>query len=274
MAEVGEISISGSIDETNIVSGLDRITDQLKEMENQFNQTNQPMARTAAFASKLGASLITIGSAGVAAMIAIATKSPVLATTFAKIAVSTLKLSNTLGRQLKPAFEGANQFILKLNEALLDHDSTVSIVAGSMGGAFEDLGSLLTGQWNEIQGIIPKGAGVALGIKLGAPFGLPGMLMGAALGYIGGDIIATPATDIDQEKTKLEEVLIPDLPSIPQQRMPSGEMMPLSGMWMPATNMAKSLWDSIFRSVQNINSGEHSKERELSSSNAVGRYSI
>lgn len=189
IAEIGEISISGDIDESDIVAGLDRITDQLKEMENQFNQVNQPMARTAGFASKLGKSLITIGATGVAAMTALATKSPVLASTFAKMEVSTLKLSNTIGRQLKPAFEGVNNLIMNVNEALLDHDSTISTVAGGVGGAFEDMGSVITGQWNEISNIIPKTAGVALGIKLGSKFGLYGMFAGAALGLVMGNVI-------------------------------------------------------------------------------------
>jgi len=189
MADVGEISITGSIDESAIVGGLDRITDQLKEMENQFNQVNQPMARTAKFASKLGKSLIAIGTTGVAAMVALATKSPVLATVFAKMEVSTLKLSNTIGRLLKPAFEGANTLLMNLNEALLDHSSTVSTVARAVGTTFEDMGNIITGQWSAIEGIIPKGAGVALGIKLGMPFGLPGMMLGAALGAIAGSIV-------------------------------------------------------------------------------------
>lgn len=272
MAEVGSIEIAGSIDETDIVAGLDRITDQLKEMENQFNQVNPPMARTAGFASKLGKSLITIGATGVAAMTALATKSPVLASTFAKIGVSTLKLSNTIGRQLKPAFEGANTLIMSLNSALLDHDSTVSAVAGAVGESFEDIGRIITGQWTEIQGIIPKGAGVAMGIKLGMPFGLPGMLAGAALGYIAGSIVAEPTVDISQEKTALEQALVPDLPGIPQDRMPSGEIIPLSGMYLPAVDLAKSLWNMVFNAVQKIDSGEYAKDQELSTANGKGRY--
>ena len=203
IAEIGSIEIAGSIDETGIVAGLDRITDQLKEMENQFNQVNPPMARTAGFASKLGTALIAIGTTGVAAMTALATKSPVLATTFAKMEVNMFKLSNTLGRQLKPAFEGVNNLLINVNEALLDHDSTISTVATSVGGAFEDIGSIISGQWTEISNIIPKTAGVIAGIKLGAPFGLAGMLMGAALGYVAGDIageaITPDVTPAEQE---------------------------------------------------------------------------
>ena len=132
-------------------------------MENQFNQTNHPMSQTAGLASKLGKSLIAIGATGVAALTALATKSPALAGTFAKIEVSTLKLSNTIGRQLKPAFEGVNSFIINVNEALLNHDSTVSTVAEGIGGTIGDLGLLLSGQADKIENLFPKAGMAAVG---------------------------------------------------------------------------------------------------------------
>ncbi|MHA1347061.1 MAG: hypothetical protein ACTSO3_11745 [Candidatus Heimdallarchaeaceae archaeon] len=162
------------------------------------------MARTAGLASSLGKSLITIGAVGVTAMTALATKSPVLATTFAKMEVSMLKLSNTLGRQLKPVFESVNSLILHVNEALLDHGSTVSIVASGIGDSLGDIGSLITGQLSEIDNIIPKTGMAAVGAAAGfALLGPKGLFIGAALGLAAANIIET------NKQKGLEESLLP-----------------------------------------------------------------
>jgi len=186
--DVGELNITGSIDEDPILDGINRIANSLSNIENQFNQIDGPSKKVGDSTKAIANHLMLIGSAGLAGLIALASKSPVLASTFARIQVSTLQLSNTLGTQFKPAFEGVNNLIQDFNKALLDNDSTVSNVATSVGQSLSDLGSLISGQWDEIKNIIPKTAGVALGIKLGAPFGLQGMLLGAALGYIAGDL--------------------------------------------------------------------------------------
>lgn len=195
MVEVGQLEITGTMNDTDINQGFDRIIDDFKNAENQANQANASMGRLSNTASMLGKGLITIGTVGVGALTALASKSPVLAGTFAKMEVNMLKLSNTVGRQLKPAFEGVNQFIQDLNTSLSDNGTIVSTVAGSIGESFQDVGSIITGQWNNIQNIIPKGTGVALGIRLGSKFGLTGMLAGAALGLVMGDVagdILTP----------------------------------------------------------------------------------
>jgi len=209
-AEVGAISITGDIDETGIVSGLDRITDQLKEMENQFNQVNQPMKRTAGYAAKLGVSLIAIGVAGVAAMTALATKSPVLATTFAKMEVSTLKLSNTLGRLLKPAFEGVNSLIISANEFMVNYGSTISRVATGIGDTLGDLGSIISGQFSEIDNIIPKTGMAAMGAAAGfALMGPRGLFIGAALGLAAANVIEANKQQLDMLPAEIDPKIAP-----------------------------------------------------------------
>ena len=105
MVEVGEIEIIGTINDKPITQGLDNIEKSLGDMENQFNQLQPSAKRTEKTFGNIATTLTGIGISGVAAITALAVKSPVLANTMAKIEVSTLKLSNTLGRQLKPIFD-------------------------------------------------------------------------------------------------------------------------------------------------------------------------
>ena len=121
--DVGDLRIVGEMDTQQIDSGFNKINQDFAEMENQAGQTNASMGVLSKTTSRLSLGLIAAGTAGVTALTGLAMKSPVLAGTMAKIEVETLKLSNTVGRQLKPIFDTIAQnpeLIADLNTRLRD----------------------------------------------------------------------------------------------------------------------------------------------------------
>jgi len=119
MVTAGSVEITGELKSGGINQGLNRINADFKKVENQSNQTNVSLARASRTASMLGKTLVGIGVAGAAAFTAVATKSPVLAGTFAKMDIQMLKLSNIAGRQMKPLFETiANEVIPSIGLAI------------------------------------------------------------------------------------------------------------------------------------------------------------
>ena len=112
MVEVGTLEITGKLENSEIESGFDRMKSGFKEVENQSNQANASLARASRTSSILGKTFVGIGVAGAAAMTALATKSPVVASDLARMEVEMLKLSNTAGRQLKPVFSSISQELM------------------------------------------------------------------------------------------------------------------------------------------------------------------
>ena len=126
MVEVGELEIIGTVDESAIVDGLDRIGNSLDNIENQFNQVQPSAKNVEKTLGGIAKSFITIAGIGVGAMTALAIKAPVLANTMAKMEVNTLKLSNTLGRQLRPVFEEiATGLIPAINNAFITNQDAI-----------------------------------------------------------------------------------------------------------------------------------------------------
>lgn len=191
MVEAGQIVITGSLNDMGISQGFNRIIIDFNKLENQANQTNASFNKMSTLAKSIATTFIALGGTALGSMTALATKSPVLAGTFARMEVETLKLSNTLGRQLQPAFEGVVNFIQNFNKALIDNPDLLSNMASKTGEALSDIGNAIAGEWNNISNIIPKSTGVMAGIAMGKKFGLKGMLLGAALGYIAGDLMTS-----------------------------------------------------------------------------------
>ena len=201
MVEVGEIEITGTMNDSDIGHGFDRIKSDFEDIQNQANQTDSSMSNLSGTASALGGKLLTIGTVGVGALTALASKSPLLAGTFAKLEVSMMKLSNTLGPIIKPIFEGTIDFLDDFDSWVNKNEGTISNITSTIGEGVSDLGSALQGEWDKINNIIPKGSGVATGIAIGAKTGgLWGMLAGAALGYIAGDLMVPDVTAEEKEE--------------------------------------------------------------------------
>lgn len=185
MVEVGQLEIAGSLDTSDIENGFVRITGSFKQIENQSKQTNASLSSTKSIAKSLGKTLIGIGVTGVGAMTALASKSPVLAGTMSKIQVSTMKLSNTLGRQMRPAFEGMNELINGFNSAASNSDSVIGGLSNTIGNFFSDTGKALSGQ--EIQFGTEKALGTTAGtVSFGGIGGLLGFLLGGPSGAVAG----------------------------------------------------------------------------------------
>lgn len=144
MVKVGELELEGKINDGEIVSGLNRLVDQLKSMQEESAQLNATTNRTLNISRNLTKTFLALGVAGTAAMTALAVKSPVLAATMAKIELQTLKLSNTVGRQLKPIFESiANNLIPSINEAFFKSGNIIGETAESVGDLVDALSALI-----------------------------------------------------------------------------------------------------------------------------------
>ena len=105
MVNVGSLEIGGSINTTDIDSGLKRVDKGLGEVARTGKSVNSDFERmnnaTASLAKKMG----LLALAGGGALIALGKGAPALAGALAKIKVATASLGRTIGRTLQPAFD-------------------------------------------------------------------------------------------------------------------------------------------------------------------------
>ncbi len=143
--EVGQLTIEGNFNTTDIEQGFSRIESNFGDMENQSNQTTASLRKTGLVVGSLAKGLIAMGVAGIAATTALAVKSPVLAGTMAKIELATLKLSNTIGRQLRPIFESiAGSLLPALNKAFSDNSDSIGTITDKTVLFIEALSDLIS----------------------------------------------------------------------------------------------------------------------------------
>lgn len=186
MVDAGELIIRGALTVDDIESGLDRVTDQIEDMETQTKQLNATTRETKNLVGSTTKFFIGLGIAGTAAITALAVKSPALAGTMAKISVQTLKLSNIIGRELRPIFETiANDLIPSIGQAFSNNEVFISNVVDTIVELVEAVGSLITLDWEGLIEHLDKvalvGGGIAVG---GAVGGLPGAAVGGAIGLL------------------------------------------------------------------------------------------
>lgn len=196
--KAGELIITGKAEDSEIDAAFDQWERDFADLENQTNQVNVSMKKMTDTTDALAKHLFTIATVGVGGVTALATKSPALAGIFAQIELSTMKLANTVGRQVRPIFEGVNSLIRDFDQALIEGDQGVQRFTTSLGENIGDIGSVITGQWSEIDNLIPKSAGAIAGIKFGAKFGLHGMILGAVLGAVAGDLAVSEEEEIPE----------------------------------------------------------------------------
>ncbi len=111
------------------------------------------LRKTSSVVGGLAIGLATMGIAGVAAMTALAIKSPVLAGTMAKIELATFKLSNTIARQLKPIFEEiAGSLLPAINQAFSDNSEFIEDMVDGVTILVEALGDLIKLDWEGLLG--------------------------------------------------------------------------------------------------------------------------
>lgn len=144
IVEAGELTIKGEFDDNDMAMAFTRMENDFKNLENQVNQSNASMNRLSSISSGLLKTFIGLGIAGVTAMTALAVKSPVLAGTMAKMEVETLKLSNTIGRQLKPVFEAIGQNLIpSINLAFAKNSENIGFVVEKVVSLIDALSDLI-----------------------------------------------------------------------------------------------------------------------------------
>lgn len=195
MVKVGEMEIRATMSTEDLDRGADRVRNKMDDIRSQSDSTSSSFSTLAGMAGSLASSLISIGSVGVAAMTGLASMSPQVAPAMAKIKNETRELSFALGEKLNPLFKAiGNDLIPAIGTAIENWSPQIQNMVDIGVEGISDISSALTGEWEEIDNLVPKGAGAAIGIALGAPFGLGGMMLGAVLGSVAGDKLAESST--------------------------------------------------------------------------------
>ena len=132
------------MDTTDVESGMSRVKKGMSGMEAQVNSSRGSMEGLASIAKKVSTSLIAIGVGGVSAFTALATKSPAVAGSLAKMSIEMREMSFTAGSLLKPAFESiANDLLPSINSAIDRNKETISDFVTIVEGAVTVVTKLL-----------------------------------------------------------------------------------------------------------------------------------
>ena len=191
MVEVSSMEIVGMADTSDIDRGFQRIGDNFNVLESQAESSNFSLGRLSETASKIGKTMVTLGTAGVAAMTGLAMGAPAVAPALAKIQNRFREMRFELAENLQPAFEWFATEGMNM-----------------LSGAASDLGSLVSGDFDKIENLIGKGSGAAIGFAIGAKFGHP--FLGAALGAAAGDRMQNAMENIgNPDEVASSDIIIP-----------------------------------------------------------------
>lgn len=182
----GELEIQGTIDNRDIVSGLDRIGDALENTKAKGNNVNSSMSLLSSTASSVAKQFMIFATVGVGAMTALASKSPAVAPELAKMSVELTSISNQLGEHLKPAFAAiADELLPAMGEAIDNNSAKITTFVGLITEGIHDLSSLATGEFQNIEQLGEKTALSIAGAIAGAFItkSAKGAVAGAAAGY-------------------------------------------------------------------------------------------
>ena len=186
MVEVASMEITGTLDSTEIENSLRRIEQKLSGFKAQTESSFGSMTNLGKVASSLSKTLLTIGSAGVAALTGLASVAPAVAPALAKMQIGFMRISHTLGRQLAPLFESvANNLIPAIGSALERFSPQISAFANA---AAEGIGALsgALADWDATKLITFSAFALsfaAAGFAIAGPYGaFAGLALGSALG--------------------------------------------------------------------------------------------
>lgn len=150
MVEVGQLSIKGTLDNSNIKRGQREISSGFDTMKQKTQSTFGSMNLLAGSAKSLGNALVTVSGVATTGLMALAGLTPTLAPEFAKLKIETFKLSNIVGQELKPAFENVttaySNFVNFLGSGteLANFSSDLLVMVGA-GGALSLFANKLLG---------------------------------------------------------------------------------------------------------------------------------
>lgn len=215
MVSVGSLEVKGTIETAEIDKGLDRIEDGLQDVKSQSDSTFGSFSNLAQVTKDVAGSFIKIATVGVGAMTALATLSPAVAPSMAKMAIEMRKVSFALGDQLRPLFESvANDLIPAIGTAIERFTPQIEGMVNVGTEGMGDISKALKGEWEDIKNIIPKStlalsfgaAGLILGGPVGGMFGLAaGWAIGTATtGDEAGDGISGA---IEKEISTIENLI-------------------------------------------------------------------
>lgn len=202
MVEIGQLQITGNLDTRDIEKGFVRIESQFDRVQTQAESSLGTFNKLGSSAARFGKSLVLIGTAGIGALTALATKSPVLAPTFARLQSTMLRLSNTAGQVLKPLFETfANELIPAIGTAIQNNEGIIGKFVNAASIGLSDLANLLSGNLQQIENLEAKLAGGALGAFIGGALGGPGgAIAGAGFGSIAGGAMVPSENQVMQSE--------------------------------------------------------------------------
>jgi len=194
-AASSSMKITGTMDTSNIDRGFARVGQGFQGIKGNAKSFGADMKRVSITVAGLAKKMITLGIAGVAALVGIASKAPAVAPAMAKISVSFGKIQRSLGEALAPAFEKVAGWLDKLAVWIDNNKEKI----GDLAIKFLDWGSALAekvwpwlekiGNWAvEHPGLF---AGILAGLALG-PSIIAGISSVASLVSVLGAVTISP----------------------------------------------------------------------------------
>ena len=104
MVEVSSMEIVGMADTSDIDRGFQRIGDNFNVLESQAESSNMSLGRLAEITGKIGKSLVAMGTAGVTALMGIASQAPAVAPHMARLGTEFQRMKMQIGEELEPVF--------------------------------------------------------------------------------------------------------------------------------------------------------------------------
>ena len=160
--EVGTLTIKGEINETDLSSSLDRLSQTLDNFENKNKSSMADMSRMTKITQGLKTSLLGVAGAAGTAMLGLATGSSAVAPSLARMKISAFELGETVGEDLRPGFEKAGEMFANFVSFMEEHPTvrkfTEAIAGlGLAAGALKlvGLGSVLTAIGSGLATIAP-----------------------------------------------------------------------------------------------------------------------
>jgi len=206
MVDVAEMNIKGTMNTTAIDSGLRRVGQGMNKFGGQTKSALGSVGLLSSIVGTLATGLITVGTAGIAAFSALASKAPAVAPALAKIEIGMMKISHTAGRLLAPIFETiANELIPAIGSAINILSPQIEEFASGVSDSISGLSGALS-DFDPKKLVVFSTfalAGAAAGFAIG---GWAGAFIGLALGaYLGGRILSNigdvqSQSEIDQEQ--------------------------------------------------------------------------
>lgn len=233
MVEVGTVEVKGELKDTGIDAGLSRIESKLSDIQSKVDSSSGSFEILSKSTASVAKNLITIGTAGTAGLIALASSAPAVADEMANIQNSMREISFGLGEIFEPVF-------------------------GAVAADLQDVSGALQGNISSIQNLIPEGSMMAIGAAAGfATFGAPGLFFGAALGYAAGNATELAASNVGAVVGGFAEDVVEN-----RQSLETLEDIGISPGVVDAASLIKTIVEGITSVFNKLSNGDAEIETE------------